>query len=231
MKKRKLQEPVVPVASDSLISDPARTDMQKMHLFTSCTDWPETTQEPCLYCLHAFEGFPFGMPTAFNDGKYKMEAVGFFCSIRCLWAYTKRDNPNLINVTEAWIRNVHGYKRGKLPVPPPFEYYCKLAGELKSERDAIAQWRKSDDGNILRKVPGLFIRAAQVYEEVQGRDAVDMKHSRHLKLMDTTQPKPVVLTSAGQQEQMKFVKRVSEGKQKPGAHHQRGPIDFMLGIK
>ena len=230
--KRKLgqADPPHPKPQYSLtVGDEELTDLQRMHLFVSAVDWPERTDEPCLYCQGPFDTFPYGMPTAYNAKLCKYEAVGFFCTIGCMWSYTRRDQPHLVNLVETFIRSAHGLARGRRSIPEaaPLEKLCKLRAELKNDKEAYAVWRTPDPKNVLRKVPGIFVRAAQAYEEQTLREHQQQQHARHLELMESQKPKPVVLTSVGQQEQMKFVKQSTAAapKKKP-----KGAIDFMLRL-
>ena len=51
------------------------------------TDWPVRTVEPCRWCLHRFDTFPFGIPCMFRQKEHVLVLEGCFCHPACARAY------------------------------------------------------------------------------------------------------------------------------------------------
>lgn len=199
------------------------------------SEWPERTSELCLYCMHAFDTVPFGVPVRYNAHKHRYCLRGFYCSLECAYTSlhydanaTSRGRTNALNMFHSFARAVHG--RSVVNERAPREVLAKLRAhyrlreglsDAEATLQAVRQWRQlGRDGSAtevcggasaaelasLRAVPHMFERVSQVYEVERQSEHVRLREERDARRVIQQKPRPLIMTAHGRREQERILR-------------------------
>lgn len=123
----------------------------------------------------------------------------------------------------------------------------ELSDEAKHRtlRAAVQWWRSQlNPYEQLRVVPSMFVRSAEVYEQSQQRQRVQIRQQDRAELIMHQRPTPLILSERGQMEQENWVRSRVQQQQASGGgggesaaavapprRQNVGPLSFMLGLQ